>query len=60
MDACETRQKLNKKKSKAIIKAPPEKQRKMEDGQRWRDDDIHGKREPVTYDDYEQGCRLSF
>jgi hypothetical protein len=60
MDTREARQKLNEHKVKAIIEVPPEKQRRMKDGQRWRADALYGKRDPVTWDDYEQGCRLPF
>jgi hypothetical protein len=59
MDTREAIQKLNEQKVKAIIEAPPEKQR-MKDGQQRRDNALYGKRDPVTWDDYEQGCRLPF
>jgi hypothetical protein len=60
MDTREARQKLNERKVKAIIEAPPEKQRRMKDRQQRRGNALYGKRDPVTWDDYEQGCRLPF
>jgi hypothetical protein len=60
MDTREARQKLNEQNLKAIIEEPTESQRRMKDGQRRRADALYGKRDPVTWDDYEQGCRLPF
>jgi hypothetical protein len=60
MDTRYARQKLNEQKVKAIIEAPPEKQRRMEDGQRRRADALYGKRDPVAWDDNEQGCQFPF
>jgi hypothetical protein len=60
MNTQEARQKLDEQKVKSIIEAPPEKQKIMKDGQRRRADTLNGKRDPVTWDDYEQGCRVSF
>jgi hypothetical protein len=54
MDAREVRQNLNEQNVKAIIEEPTENQRRMKDGQRWRADALYGKRDPVTWDDYEQ------
>jgi hypothetical protein len=58
MDTCEVRQNLNEQKLKAIIGAPPEKQRRMKDVQQRHDDALYDKRDPVKWDDYEQGCWL--
>jgi hypothetical protein len=48
MDTHDARQKLNELNVKAIIEAPPEKQRRMKDGQQRRADALYGKRDPVT------------
>jgi hypothetical protein len=45
---------------KAIIEAPLHNQRRMKVGQRQCADALYGKRDPVTWDEYEHGCRLSF
>jgi hypothetical protein len=60
MDIREARQKLNEEKVKAIIELPPEKQRIMKDRQQRHANALYGKRDIVTWDDYEQGCRLPF
>jgi hypothetical protein len=51
MDTCEARQKLNEQQVKAIIEAPPEKQRRMKDRQQLRANALHGKRDPFTWVD---------
>jgi hypothetical protein len=60
METREARQKLNERKVKAVIEAPPEKQRRMKNSEQWRGNALYGKRDPVKWDDYEQGCWLPF
>jgi hypothetical protein len=60
MDTRGAIQNLNEQKVKAIIDAPPENKIRTEDGQRRRADALYGKKDPATWDDYEQGCRLPF
>jgi hypothetical protein len=59
MDRCDARQKHHEKKVRAILNAPPETKRNRENRVQ-RENSLFGERNPVTWDDYEQGCRLPF
>jgi hypothetical protein len=57
-DRCNARQNHNEQKVKAILDAPPQKIRKMENKQQQRAGSLFGERKPVTWNEYEQGFSL--
>jgi hypothetical protein len=59
IDRCDARRKHHEQKVRAILNAPPETKQKRENGVQ-REDALFGERKPVTWDNYEQGSRLTF